>query len=47
MSVFNTKAAVPDDVQARIADKVVFFDANEVARRRGGWVDRWMREIRG
>ncbi len=47
VSVFNTKANVPDDVKARIADKVVFFDANEVARRRGGWVERWTREIRG
>jgi putative spermidine/putrescine transport system substrate-binding protein len=47
VSVFNTKAAVPDAVKARIADRVVFFDAHEVARRRGEWVDRWMREIRG
>jgi ABC-type Fe3+ transport system substrate-binding protein len=47
VSVFNSKAAVPDDVLARIADKVVFFDANEVSRRRQAWVDRWMREVRG
>src|SRR5262245_46275856 len=47
VSVFNRKAAVPDDVVARIANKVVFFDANEVSRRREAWVDRWMREIRG
>lgn len=47
VSVFNTKANVPADVKARIADKTVFFDAAEVAKRRGGWVDRWMREIRG
>jgi ABC-type Fe3+ transport system substrate-binding protein len=47
VSVFNTKAAVPADVTARIAGKVVFFDAREVARRRGAWVERWMREIRG
>jgi hypothetical protein len=47
VSVFNAKAAVPDEVKARIADRVVFFDAREVARRRGDWVDRWMREIRG
>lgn len=47
VSVFNTKAAVPEEVKARIADRVVFFDAGEVARRRGDWVDRWMREIRG
>jgi hypothetical protein len=45
--VFNRKATVPDDVLARIANKVVFFDANEVSRRREAWVDRWMREIRG
>jgi putative spermidine/putrescine transport system substrate-binding protein len=47
VSVFNTKANVPNDVRARIADKTVFFDGNEVAKRRAGWVDRWMREIRG
>lgn len=47
VSVFNKNAQVPDDVKARIAGKVVFFDADEVAKRRGGWVDRWMREIRG
>jgi len=47
VSVFNTKAAVPEDVLARIANKVVFFDANEVSRRREAWVDRWMREVRG
>jgi putative spermidine/putrescine transport system substrate-binding protein len=47
VSVFNRKAAVPDDVLARIANKVVFFDANEVSRRREAWVDRWMREVRG
>lgn len=47
VSVFNTKVVVPDHVKARIADRVVFFDANEVARRRGAWVDRWMREIKG
>jgi putative spermidine/putrescine transport system substrate-binding protein len=47
VSVFNTKAAVPADIRARIADRVVFFDAAEVARRRGAWVDRWMRDIRG
>ena len=47
VSVFNTQANVPAEVKARIADKTVFFDGNEVAKRRGGWVDRWMREIRG
>lgn len=47
VSVFNAKAAVPDDVKARIAGTVAFFDAAEVARRRSGWVERWMREIRG
>ncbi len=47
VSVFNTKAGVTDDLRARIADKVVFFDAGEVSRRREEWVDRWMREIRG
>lgn len=47
VSVFNSQAAVPAEVAGRIAGKVVFFDAGEVARRRGGWVDRWMREIRG
>lgn len=47
VSVFNTKAAVPDEVRARIASSVVFFDAGEVSRGREAWVDRWMREIRG
>lgn len=47
VSVFNSKAGVPDDINTRIADKVVFFDAVEVARRRGGWVERWMRDVRG
>lgn len=47
VSVFNSKANVPNEVKARIADKVVFFDAGEVAKRRAGWVDRWTREIRG
>jgi putative spermidine/putrescine transport system substrate-binding protein len=47
VSVFNGKAAVPEDVLARIANKVVFFDATEVSRRREAWVDRWMREVRG
>jgi len=47
VSVFNTKAGVPDEIRKRIADKVVFFNAAEVARRRGAWVDRWMREVRG
>jgi putative spermidine/putrescine transport system substrate-binding protein len=47
VSVFNTTAIVPDDVKARIADKTIVFDAAEVAKRRGSWVDRWMREIRG
>lgn len=47
VSVFNAKASVPDEIKARIAEKIVFFDAGEVARRRAGWVDRWMREIRG
>lgn len=47
VSVFNTKAAVSDTLKARIADKIVFFDADQVSRRREAWVDRWMREIRG
>ena len=47
VSVFNRKANVPVDVKARIANKVSFFHAGEVAKRRGGWVDRWTREIRG
>jgi ABC-type Fe3+ transport system substrate-binding protein len=47
VSVFNRQAAVPDDVRARIANTVVFFDASEVSRRREAWVDRWMREVRG
>jgi len=47
VSVFNTRANVPEDVKARIAGKIVFFDGNEVARRRGAWVERWTREIRG
>jgi putative spermidine/putrescine transport system substrate-binding protein len=47
VSVFNTKAAVPADVRARIADTTVYFDATAVSRYRAAWVDRWMREIRG
>lgn len=47
VSVFNRNAAVPDEVLVRIANKVVFFDANEVSHRREAWVDRWMREVRG
>jgi len=47
VSVFNTKAGVPAEIEARIADKVIFFDAAEVSRGRDAWVDRWMREIRG
>jgi spermidine/putrescine-binding protein len=47
VSVFNTRAGVPDDIRRRSADQVVFFDAREVARRRGAWVERWMREIKG
>lgn len=47
VSVFNTKAQVPPEVQARIADKTTFFDAGAVSRGRAAWVDRWMREVRG
>jgi len=47
VSVFNTKANVPPDVIARIADRTVYFDAAAVSRHRAAWVDRWMREIRG
>jgi putative spermidine/putrescine transport system substrate-binding protein len=47
VSVFNTKASVPESVEARIASTVVFFDAGEVSRGREAWADRWLREIRG
>ena len=47
VSVFNSKANVPDEINSRIAGKIAFFDAGEVAKRRAGWVDRWTREIRG
>lgn len=47
VSVFNTRANVPAEVRARVADKTVFFDAAAVSRGRAAWVDRWMREIRG
>jgi putative spermidine/putrescine transport system substrate-binding protein len=47
VSVPNTRVEIPADLAARIADKVVFFDAAEVSRGREAWVDRWMREIRG
>jgi putative spermidine/putrescine transport system substrate-binding protein len=47
VSVPNTRVEIPPDLAARIADKVVFFDAAEVSRGREAWVDRWMREIRG
>ena len=41
------QGGVPADITARIASKIVFFDAGEVSRGREAWVDRWMREIRG
>lgn len=47
VTVFNRKARIPDDLQARIARKLVFFDAVEVVKRREAWVDRWIREVRG
>jgi putative spermidine/putrescine transport system substrate-binding protein len=47
VSVFNTRAMVPDEVKARIADRTVFFDPEAVSRGRSAWVERWMREIRG
>ena len=47
VSVFNTKADVPQELKARIGEKVVFFDADRVSRGREAWIDRWTREIRG
>ena len=47
LTVFNRRVEIPEDLRSRIARKMVFFDATEVARRREGWVNRWMREIRG
>jgi putative spermidine/putrescine transport system substrate-binding protein len=47
VTVFNRHAAVPADVKARIGEKVVFFDADQVSRGRDAWIERWVREIRG
>ena len=47
ISVFNKKAVIPDDVKAKIAQKLIIFDATKIAERQGAWVERWMREIRG
>jgi putative spermidine/putrescine transport system substrate-binding protein len=47
VSVFNTKARVTADLQFRIANRTVFFDANAVSRGRESWVERWTREIKG
>lgn len=47
LTVFNRKTRIPEDLQRRIARKLVFFDALEVVRRREEWVDRWVREVRG
>lgn len=46
VSVFNTKARVPEALKAEIADRTVYFDAVAVSRHRADWVDRWMREVR-
>jgi len=47
VTVFNRKTRIPEGLQARIARKLVFFDALEVVKRREAWVDRWVREVRG
>jgi putative spermidine/putrescine transport system substrate-binding protein len=46
LTVFNERVEIPEELRSRIASKIVFFDAAEIARRRGAWVDRWIREIR-
>ncbi len=46
LTVFNKRVEIPEDLRSRIASKIVFFDAVEIARRREAWVDRWVREIR-
>jgi putative spermidine/putrescine transport system substrate-binding protein len=47
VSVFNRNAGVTAELKARIADKTVFFDPDQVSRGRESWVERWTREIRG
>jgi putative spermidine/putrescine transport system substrate-binding protein len=46
LTVFNKRVEIPEQLRARVADKVVFFDSREIAQRREAWVDRWVREIR-
>jgi putative spermidine/putrescine transport system substrate-binding protein len=46
LTVFNERVEIPEELRSRIASKIVFFDAAEIARRREAWVDRWVREIR-
>ena len=46
LTVFNQRVEIPEGLRSRIADKVIFFDAAEIAQRREAWVERWVREIR-
>ena len=46
LTVFNKRVEIPEDLRSRIANKIVFFDAAEIAQRREAWVERWVREIR-
>lgn len=47
ISVFNKKASIPPEVQAKLAKKLVVFDSNKIAKNQAAWVERWMREIQG
>ena len=47
VSVFNQKADVPPNLRARIGERIVFFDADQVSRGREAWIERWTREVRG
>ncbi len=46
LTVFNNRVEIPGELRSRIASKIVFFDAVEIAQRREAWVERWVREIR-
>ncbi|MCL5959254.1 MAG: ABC transporter substrate-binding protein [Chloroflexi bacterium] len=47
ISVFNKKAVIPEEVKAKLAQKLLVYDSNKIAERQGAWVERWMREIQG
>jgi putative spermidine/putrescine transport system substrate-binding protein len=47
VSVFNQKADVPANLRARIGERIVFFDDDQVSKGRDAWIERWTREVRG